>query len=167
MPSKSKIKGATWEREISSILEKFLEGKFIRTPGSGAYVGGINSFRQQILGEGTVKVMRGDIVPPEHLSKLIIEAKNYNDISFHKFWTDCKQLNSWLDQLYSSLCEDGIHFLIFKITHKGSWIVFDKSYGFINTSNYFSYNYNNKEFIVCDFQKFIELNADLIKQKAK
>ena len=167
MSSKSKTKGASWERDLCLVLETNLGGKFIRTPGSGAYIGGFNSFRQQTLGEGTVKVMRGDIVPPDHLSKLIIEAKNYGDIAFHQFWTGCKQLNSWIDQLYSTQSEDGIHFLIFKITRKGSWISFDKSYGFTNTTNYFSYSYNNKEYIICDFQNFIELNAEIIKQKAK
>ena len=40
MPSKSKIKGSSFEREIAKELSDLYNESFVRTPSSGAYVGG-------------------------------------------------------------------------------------------------------------------------------
>ena len=52
MPSKSKNKGSGFEREVSKYLSDLYGENFMRAPGSGAYTGGTNSHRKQILHEG-------------------------------------------------------------------------------------------------------------------
>ena len=42
MPSKSKNKGSSYEREVANFLSAAYGESFIRAPGSGAYVGGKN-----------------------------------------------------------------------------------------------------------------------------
>ena len=53
MTNRQKAKGSTFEREIANDLTERYGEKFIRTPGSGAYVGGKNAVRRDFLHEGT------------------------------------------------------------------------------------------------------------------
>ena len=47
MPSKQKIKGATWERDVAKHLTEIYGETFIRVPHSGAYIGGSNKLRKK------------------------------------------------------------------------------------------------------------------------
>ena len=49
MPSPQKQKGSSWEREVARYLSEIYQESFIRAPGSGAYVGGTNSRRKEVL----------------------------------------------------------------------------------------------------------------------
>ena len=55
MPSPQKQKGSSWEREVARYLSEIYQEGFIRAPGSGAYVGGKNKQRTQILHEGQIR----------------------------------------------------------------------------------------------------------------
>jgi Holliday junction resolvase len=49
MPNPQKQKGNSFEREVAVFLSNLYSESFIRAPGSGAYVGGKNQVRTQIL----------------------------------------------------------------------------------------------------------------------
>ena len=79
MPSPSKNKGSGFERETAKFLSETYGESFIRAPGSGAYVGGKNQSRTEILHEGQIRSFKGDIVPGQSFHKLNIECKFYAD----------------------------------------------------------------------------------------
>lgn len=125
MTSKAKQKGNTWEREICGFLGETLGGNFQRVPNSGAYMGGKNVFRKEFLSDGQQRAAKGDIIPPDDLPKLNLEAKNYASIAFHQIIDgSCKQLDAWIDQTEEPADIDDLSFTIFKITRKGSWVAF-------------------------------------------
>jgi hypothetical protein len=127
--SKAKAKGNAWEREICNFLGETLGGNFQRVPNSGAYMGGKNVFRKEFLSDGQQRAAKGDIIPPDDLPKLNLEAKNYADIAFHQIIDgSCKQLDAWIDQTEEPADEDDLSFTIFKITRKGSWVAFKAKY---------------------------------------
>ena len=68
MPSPQKAKGSGFEREIAKYLSELYGESFIRAPGSGAYVGGKNQSRTQVLHEGQIRSFKGDIVPATNLA---------------------------------------------------------------------------------------------------
>ena len=49
MPSPQKAKGSGWERDVARFLSGLYGETFIRAPGSGAYVGGVNKSRKEYL----------------------------------------------------------------------------------------------------------------------
>lgn len=125
MTSKAKAKGNAWEREICVFLGETLGGNFQRVPNSGAYMGGKNSFRKEYLSDTQQRAAKGDIIPPDDLPNLNLEAKNYADIAFHQIIDgSCKQLDTWIDQTEEPADPTDISFTIFKITRKGSWVAF-------------------------------------------
>jgi Holliday junction resolvase len=125
MTSKQKSKGNLWEREICGFLGETLGGNFMRVPNSGAYMGGKNVFRKATMSDVQQRAAKGDIIPPDDLPLLNIEAKNYADIAFHQIIDgNCKQLDTWIDQTEEPADDHDISFTIFKITRKGSWVAF-------------------------------------------
>jgi hypothetical protein len=129
MTSRQKAKGNAWEREICVFLGETLGGNFQRVPNSGAYMGGKNVFRKEFLSDGQQRAAKGDIIPPDDLPKLNLEAKNYADIAFHQIIDGgCKQLDAWIDQTEDPADEDDFSLTIFKITRKGSWVAFKSHY---------------------------------------
>lgn len=128
MTSKAKSKGNSWEREICVFLGATLGGNFQRVPNSGAFIGGANSQRKATLSVGQTRAAKGDIIPPDDLPKLNLEAKNYADIAFHQIIDgECKQLDKWIDQTEEPADADDVSFTIFKITRRGSWVAFKAS----------------------------------------
>jgi hypothetical protein len=87
MPSPSKAKGNSFERRVADFLTDLYGEKFIRAPGSGAYVGGKNTHRKELLHEGQIRNFKGDIVPGQSFSKLNAECKSYKDFPFHQLYT--------------------------------------------------------------------------------
>ena len=87
MPNPQKQKGNSFEREVAIHLSKLYNESFIRAPGSGAYVGGKNQVRTQILHEGQIRSFKGDIVPGQNFSKMNAECKSYADFPFHQVLT--------------------------------------------------------------------------------
>lgn len=169
MTSKAKQKGNSWEREISKFLGEVLGGNFQRVANSGAYIGGKNVYRKATLEAGQTRAAKGDIVPPDALPKLNLEAKNYKDIAFHQIIDgNCKQLNTWIEQTEEPADPDDISFTIFKITRKGSWVAFrDSIASDFTLSSHVVYIKDKKtKYIVTDFESFFKSNKDKIKELA-
>lgn len=162
MTSKSKLKGNTWERDICKLLSENLGGIFTRTPHSGAFIGGKNSFRKQTLSESSIRTYKGDIVPPSSFPFFNIEAKNYNDFQFHQLFSESKQLDSWIAQTLEPADEFDINLTVFKVSRKGSWIAFEEKLfsKFNMTANYLKY----KNHYVTDFELFVKNNTEPLRQ---
>ena len=125
MPSKAKAKGNSWEREICSFFISVFGGNFQRVPNSGAFTGGSNSFRKTAMTANQKSYMKSDIIPPDNMRKLNVEAKSYKEINFHQILNGCcTQLDQWINQTQDSADTGDISFTIFKITRRGSWVVF-------------------------------------------
>lgn len=169
MTSKAKAKGNAWEREICGFLGETLGGNFQRVPNSGAYMGGKNVFRKEFLSDGQQRAAKGDIIPPDDLPKLNLEAKNYADIAFHQIINgECKQLDAWIDQTEEPADLDDVSFTIFKITRKGSWVAFRSDLADKFKLRDLSYVTYRKEggvtYIITDHEKFFKTNVDEVRK---
>lgn len=168
MSSAAKRKGSSWEREICDKLSKSLGGSFTRSMNSGAFIGGKNSHRKSSLSGNQISAMKGDIIPPDELPKLNIEAKNYKDIKFHQLIDGCcQQLDGWIDQTEEPAEETDVSFTIFKITRKGSWIVYRKTLHDFIVDSYVVYNKDGVEYVITNFEVFLQNNSETIKSIAK
>lgn len=175
MTSRAKSKGNSWEREICVFLGETLGGNFMRVPNSGAYIGGANSHRKAALSETQTRAAKGDIIPPDNLPLLNIEAKNYADIAFHQIINGaCKQLDTWINQTEEPADAEDISFTIFKITRKGSWVAFKQSLQSDFDLAGLSYVTYRKDFgketacdyVIVDHESFFKQNADKIRTLA-
>ena len=82
MPSPQKNKGSGFEREIAKYLSDLYGESFIRAPGSGAYVGGKNQSRTQILHEGQIRSFKGDIVPVKAFQNSMLNVSSMEILHF-------------------------------------------------------------------------------------
>lgn len=173
MTSKAKIKGNSWEREIASFLSLTLGGNFQRVANSGAFIGRSNSHRKLFMEKGQIRSAKGDIVPPDSLPKLNLEAKSYADIAFAQILLgSCKQLDNWIEQTEEPADEGDISFTIFKITRKGSWVVFREELAkYFRLGTFTRYvknaNGNSANYVITDFKSFFEENKEAVKSLAK
>ena len=165
--NKSGVKGGAGEREACKILADIFEGSFIRSPSSGAYVGGRNIYRKQTLSAAQIVGRKGDIVPPDNMTKLVIECKNYTKFLFHQLLLNghCAQLDEWIKQNLDIVDPGDVWFVIFKITRVGWFIAVpekeksDYVYKNINHSIYYS---KYGRFVVTDMKEFFQTNKELI-----
>ena len=166
MTSKSKVKGSSYEREVAKFLTAHYGETFIRNiSGSGAYIGGTNSFRKVNLTEAMIRHAKGDVVPPESFNLLNIECKSYGSLEFHQLLNECKQLEAWLQQLMDASDETDVNILFFKITRRGQYIAVQATEPWASTSNYVSYNSAKLgQWMIYDFDNFFKLNSNLLKQ---
>jgi len=164
MTSPQKAKGSSFEREVANFLSTTYGESFIRAPGSGAYVGGKNQVRTQVLHEGQIRSFKGDIVPGQSFPKFNAECKSYADFPFHQVLAgSCKQLDSWLQQLMD-VAEDGdLNILFVKINRKGRFIAVQSKYTWV--TDQFMYYTSPKlgDWIIIDFLHFFNHNKDLLK----
>lgn len=127
MPSKSKIKGSTFERDVAKMFNEIYEtNEFSRTFGSGAFVGKSNWDKRKGLSEEVKTALAGDIITPKWFP-LSIECKNYDDTpAYHNLLTEDGDatLNTWLGKsIYDAVNTNMIPCVCFKTTRKGSFIV--------------------------------------------
>lgn len=164
MPSPQKQKGSSFEREVATFLTKTYNESFIRAPGSGAYVGGKNKSRTQILHEGQIRSFKGDIVPGQSFPHFNAECKSYADFPFHLVLTgNCKVLNNWLYQLMTVAEQNDMNILFLKFNRKGRFVAVSCDYEWI-TDNYLYYKsekYGN--WLIIEFDNFFENNKDLLR----
>jgi len=158
MPNPNKQKGNRWEREVADHLSVIFGLSFQRIPNSGAFVGGKNSFRKDILSESQLLLSNGDIIVPDELKHISIECKSYRDFSFSSLFTTNKALDGWIEQSKTS---DKQWFLVIKITHSGSFVVFDSSMKWVKSGPYMKY----KGSTICSMETFFESNRDIILNK--
>lgn len=164
MPSASKIKGSSFEREIAKYLSTKYNESFIRVPNSGAFIGGVNTSRKEFLHEGQVRSFKGDIIPGESFTLLNIECKNYGDFPFHQLLTSCKMLDTWLDQLMDVSDANDLNVLFMKFNRKGRYIAVQSNHQW-KITNYITYhNISHGTWVISELEEFFKLNSGLFKQ---
>ncbi len=164
MPNPQKQKGSSWEREVARFLSEKYNESFIRAPGSGAYVGGKNKIRTQILHEGQIRSFKGDIVPGQSFPKFNAECKSYADFPFHLVLTgDCKVLDGWLDQMMDVSEENDLNILFMKFNRKGSFVCVQTKLTWITDQFLYYTSKKHKDWLIIEFNHFFNLNSDLLK----
>jgi hypothetical protein len=165
MPSKSKNKGSLYERQVAKFLSDLYGESFIRAPGSGAYVGGRNTHRKDVLSESQTRSFKGDIIPGQSFPKFNIEAKFYADFPFHQLFSgDVKILESWIDQCMMVADEGDFNIILMKFNRKGEYIAtplnssLDTPCGLIYESK------KHGSWIFMDNLTFWEYNAQRVKE---
>lgn len=125
MPSKSKSKGSSYERDMAKFLSEKYGDSFVRVPNSGAYIGGSNNHRTVVLSEGQVRSFKGDIIPPDDWKYFNCECKNYADLPFHQIISGngVAKIDSWIDQTMEVADEKDFNVLFIKITRKGEYVM--------------------------------------------
>lgn len=165
MPSKSKIKGSNWERALAKYLSDTYNAPFMRNvSGSGAFIGGKNVTRKDSLSESQIRNSKGDVVPPDNW-KINIEAKSYTDLPFHQFFTECPQMDKWIDQLMTVADKDDVNILFVKLNRKGSYVAVQAKtmYNWDTAANIFYYtNQSHGGWLVYSFDAFFKLNRELL-----
>lgn len=163
MPSASKIKGSSFEREIAKYLSDKYQESFIRVPNSGAYVGGINKGRKEILHEGQIRSFKGDIIPGVSFPLLNIECKNYGDFPFHQILTSCKLINSWIEQLMDVSDAHDLNVLFMKFNRKGRYIAVQDTISWNLTSYMRYYHDEHGVWIISELESFFNQNTSIFK----
>ena len=144
MANKSKTKGNSFERSLVETLNRVFGLNFQRVPNSGAFTGGKNIHRSSTMTESQKLLHDGDIIVPEELSHLSIEAKNYAEFPFHALFTGkCGQLDTWVEQAGHTI--KPFWLLFFKITHKNVYVCHSKEYKLVTKDN--TMLYQDKYFI--------------------
>ena len=160
MPSPQKAKGSNWERDVARQLSEIYNETFIRVPGSGAYVGGLNAARKEFLHEGTIRVLKGDIVPPLSFPRFNAECKSYKEFPWHQLYSgDCKVLDGWITQCLDAADEGDVNLLFMKFNRIGTFLAFEQAYQdkFL-TPSYTLYSGTNlgKNWIITELGTFLE-----------
>jgi|TARA_R110002110_G_scaffold32678_5_gene113099 hypothetical protein len=156
--NRNKEKGKAFERFVANDLSDVFGLSFTRTPNSGAYVGGMNKHRMKTLSNSQILLTEGDIIVPDEMYNLKIECKSYKSFSFHQLFSECKQLDIWIDQAYS---EEKLWFLIFKINRAGSYVCFSDTYAdrlITDNSNNLCYS----KYIIQSYDGFFPRNKDVL-----
>ena len=134
MPSKSKTKGNSFEREVSTFLSTTYNESFIRVPTSGAFVGGKNSFRKAGLGDNQLQSKKGDIHPPDAWKNWNVECKSYAEFPFHLLIEgNAKMLDTWIAQTLEAGDTHDLNLIFIKINRKGKWVVYQNELFSVDT----------------------------------
>ena len=171
MPSPSKQKGSGWEREISVFLSDLYNESFIRTPSSGAYVGGSNAKRKEFLHEGQIRAFKGDIIPPMDWKYFNSEAKFYKNFPWHQLYAGkCAILDGWIEQQFEAADPGDLNIMFLKFNRQGRFAAvetkfFDELDGMHNYMYYHS-AMTNSAWIITNFERFFEFNKDFVKSKS-
>ena len=164
MPSPQKQKGNSFEREVAIHLSKLYNESFIRAPGSGAYVGGKNQVRTQILHEGQIRSFKGDIVPGQSFSKMNAECKSYADFPFHQVLAgDCKTLDGWINQMMDVAESNDLNILFMKFNRKGKFVCVQSKLTWVTDHFLYYSSKAHKDWLIIEWDNFFRLNKDLLK----
>ena len=164
MPNPQKQKGNSFEREVAIHLSKLYNESFIRAPGSGAYVGGKNQVRTQILHEGQIRSFKGDIVPGQSFSKMNAECKSYADFPFHQVLAgECKTLDAWIDQMMAVAESDDLNILFMKFNRKGKFVCVQSKLTWVTDHFLYYSSKAYKDWLIIEWDNFFKLNKDLLK----
>jgi Holliday junction resolvase len=164
MTSPQKAKGSGFEREIAKYLSEKYSESFIRAPGSGAYVGGKNQVRKEVLHEGQIRSFKGDVVPGQSFKRMNIECKFYADFPFHLLLTgDCKVIDAWIDQLMDVADEDDVNLLFMKFNRKGRYVCVQSKLTWVSDNFVYYTSKKHGDWTIFEFDSFFELNTELLK----
>ena len=162
--SKSKNKGNAFEREVANFLSKTYNESFVRAAHSGAFIGGTNNHRKSYLSENQVKSFKGDIISPDEWKHFNAEAKSYADFPWHLTLTgECKQLDSWLEQLLDVEDEGDLNILFMKFNRKGQYVAVQGKHTWI-TDNCILYSSKKwGDWVIMEHSSFFKHNTELVK----
>lgn len=164
MVSPQKAKGSSFEREVATFLSKLYNESFIRAPGSGAYVGGKNQVRKQVLHEGQIRSFKGDIVPGQSFSKFNAECKSYRDFPFHLVLAgDSKVLDSWINQMMDVAETDDLNMLFMKFNRKGKFVCVQTKHTWVTDQFLYYSSKAHKDWLIIEFDHFWKYNSNLVK----
>ena len=165
MTSPQKAKGNAWERRVADHLTVTYGERFIRVPHSGAYIGGTNAHRKEILHEGQIRSFKGDIIPGQSFPRFNAECKSYKDFPFHQlFQGSCKQLEEWIEQTMDVADEGDFNIMFMKFNRKGKYIATQAHRDHL-LSRHFNYgSTKHNHWHIMDYDQFWETNADLVRQ---
>ena len=167
MTSPQKAKGNSWENTVCKHLSALYGESFIRVPHSGAYIGGTNQHRKEVLHEGQVRSFKGDIIPGQSFPKFNAECKSYKDFPFHQlFQGTCKTLDGWIEQTMDVADEGDFNILFMKFNRKGTYVAVQSQSN--QTSLHFTRHFNyatakHGHWLFMDYDLFWELNADSVR----
>lgn len=169
MASKSKTKGASWEREFANFLTEIYGEKFVRVPNSGAFVGGSNAVRKEGLDAGQIQSFKGDIMPPSSWIHFNCECKNYADFPFHQLPVgNVAVLEKWISQCLDAGDAGDFNFIVIKITRKGTFIAVPATPSINPGPFHFLYTSKNKgTWFILDYKSFWNLNKEVVKDLSK
>jgi hypothetical protein len=164
MPSPQKAKGSGYEREVAKFLSDLYGESFIRAPGSGAYVGGKNQSRTEVLHEGQIRSFKGDIVPGQSFTKMNVECKFYADFPFHLLLSgSCKVIDGWIKQLMDVAEPGDVNLLFMKFNRKGRYVAVQCGATWI-TDNFVYYSSSKfGDWLIVEFDDFFLHNSTLLK----
>ena len=153
MTSKSKAKGSSWERDVCQTLSELYDDNFMRVPNSGAYTGGMNAHRKDVLTTEQIKLSKGDIIPPVSFCNFVAECKNYADFPFHQLVKKSRiaLLDTWIDQVELDSEDKDLWLLFIKITRKGTYLLYDT-----DKLPSLKYGVKYKRFWFCEMQYFFQ-----------
>jgi hypothetical protein len=167
MTSASKNKGNAFERQTADFLTQLYGERFMRAPGSGAYIGGKNTHRKQTLHEGQIRTFKGDIIPGESFPRFNAECKSYQDFPFHQLFTgSARILDGWIQQCLDVADPGDFNIIFMKFNRKGTFVAVQAQ---PNTSPlHFTRHFNytaglHGHWMIMDHELFWELNADVVK----
>ena len=164
MPSKSKNKGSSFERDVAKRLSDLFGESFIRVTNSGAYIGGKNTHRKDNLSEAQIRHSKGDIVPGPSFGRMNAEAKNYADFPFHQLFTgSCRQLDSWIEQMLDVADDGDFNILFMKFNRKGTYVAVPQNQNWDPTLSSFTYrSQRHQVWQIFDLEQFLNLNKNSI-----
>ena len=164
MTSPQKAKGSGFEREIAKYLSEKYNESFIRAPGSGAYVGGKNQVRKEVLHEGQIRSFKGDVVPGQSFKRMNIECKFYADFPFHLLLTgECKVIDAWLDQLMDVADINDVNLLFMKFNRKGKYVCVQSKLTWISDNFIYYTSKKHGDWMIFEFDSFFKHNVNLLK----
>lgn len=130
MASMQKNKGSGYEREVSKFLTEQYGETFIRTIGSGAFIGGKNQSRMGYLTESQARSHKGDVTPPESFKYANIECKFYQDFKFHQLFVgQCSLLDTWIEQALEVEDTNDVNIIFMKFNRKGQFVSYQGKSG--------------------------------------
>lgn len=164
MPSKSKNKGSSFERDVAKRLTDLFGESFIRVTNSGAYIGGKNTSRKDNLSEAQIRHSKGDIVPGPSFGRMNAEAKSYADFPFHQLFTgSCKQLDGWIEQMLEVADEGDFNILFMKFNRKGTFVAVPYNQSWDHTLSSFTYrSHRHHVWQIFDLEQFLIKNKENI-----
>jgi len=164
MSSPQKNKGSGFEREIAKYLSDKYSESFIRAPGSGAYVGGKNQSRTEVLHEGQIRSFKGDIVPGQSFTKMNVECKFYADFPFHLLLTgECKVIDAWIGQLMDVADPNDLNILFMKFNRKGRYICVQSKLTWVADNFTYYTSQKHGDWMIFEFDSFFLHNTELLK----
>ena len=162
--SKSKNKGNAYERVVAKFLSELYNESFVRAAHSGAYIGGRNTYRKNTLSENQIKSFKGDIIPPDSWDHFNAEAKSYADFPFHLLLTgECKQLDSWLDQLLDVEDEGDMNILFMKFNRIGQYVAVQPKLTWKMDNYIFYASKEYGDWLITELTSFFKNNQELVK----